>query len=64
MSSRSELGSIRADVEGESTLAGFTKTLGASLKPIPVGPELLAYLDQTKRLEFIKQWQQAIKGGK
>ena len=33
-------------------------------KPIPVGTELLAYLDQTKRLEFIKQWTAAIKGGK
>jgi iron(III) transport system substrate-binding protein len=64
VANQAELGSIRADVEGDSTLAGFTKTLGASLKPIPVAPDLLAYLDQTKRLEFIKQWQQAIKGGK
>jgi iron(III) transport system substrate-binding protein len=64
VASQAELGSIRADVEGETTLAGYTKTLGASLKPIPIGPDLLAYLDQAKRLEFIKQWQQAIKGGK
>src|SRR5207253_7983626 len=58
IANQAELGSIRADVEGEATLAGFTKQLGASLKPIPVGPELLTYLDQAKRLEFIKQWQQ------
>jgi iron(III) transport system substrate-binding protein len=44
------------------TAAGLSKTLGSSLKPIPVGPDLLAALDQTKRLEFIKQWQGAIKG--
>ena len=31
---------------------------------VPVGPELLGFLDQTKRLEFLKQWQQAIKGSK
>jgi iron(III) transport system substrate-binding protein len=64
IANQSELGSIRADVAGEMTAAGLSKTLGASVKPIPVGPELLVYLDQTKRLEFLKQWQQAIKGTK
>jgi iron(III) transport system substrate-binding protein len=61
---QAELGSIRADVEGEMTLAGFTKTMGAKLKPIPVSGELLEYLDQAKRLEFLKAWQTAIKAGK
>jgi iron(III) transport system substrate-binding protein len=64
VANQAELGSIRADVEGDQTLAGLTKTLGNTLRPIPVGPELLAFLDQTKRLEFIKQWQAAIKGTK
>src|SRR5574338_79607 len=62
LANQSDLGSIRADVEGEVTLGSLTKTLGASLKPIPVGPSLLTYLDQAKRLEFLKQWQQALKG--
>jgi len=61
---QAELGAIRADVEGEMTVAGYTKTLGAAAKPIPVSPELLGFLDQTKRLEFLKQWQAAIKGTK
>ena len=60
----SELGSIRNDVEGEMTAAGISKTLGDKAKPIPVSTDLLAYLDQTKRLAFIKQWQAAIKGTK
>ena len=64
VANQAELGSIRADVEGDQTLAGLTKTLGATLRPIPVSPELLAYLDQTKRLEFLKQWQTTIKAGK
>jgi iron(III) transport system substrate-binding protein len=64
IANQSELGSIRADVEGEMTLAGYTKQLGAAAKPIPVSADLLVYLDQTKRLEFIKQWQAAIKAGK
>ena len=61
---QSELGSIRADVEGELTAAGYQKTMGATARPIAVGPELLAFLDQTKRLDFLKQWQAAIKGTK
>jgi iron(III) transport system substrate-binding protein len=59
-----ELGSIRSDVQGEMTAAGYQKQLGASLKPIPVSADLLVYLDQTKRLEFLKQWQAAMRAGK
>jgi iron(III) transport system substrate-binding protein len=62
VANQAELGSIRSDVEGEMTAAGLSKALGSALKPIPVGPELLVFLDQAKRLEFIKQWQAAIKG--
>ncbi len=56
------LGSIRDDVEGTMTEAGLSKTLGNVAKPIPVSDELLGFLDQTKRLDFLKHWQQAIKG--
>jgi iron(III) transport system substrate-binding protein len=52
--------SIRGDVQGENTSATLHKLLGSSVKPIAVGPSLLVYLDQAKRLEFLKQWQQAI----
>ena len=64
IANQSELGSIRGDVEGEMTVAGYTKLLGSAAKPIPVSAELLAYLDQAKRLDFIKQWQAAIRAGK
>jgi iron(III) transport system substrate-binding protein len=64
IANQSELGSIRNDVEGEMTVAGYTKQLGANAKPIPVSADLLVYLDQTKRLDFIKQWQAAMKAGK
>jgi iron(III) transport system substrate-binding protein len=52
--------SIRPDVEGETTAAALTKAVGPALKPIPVGPGLLEYLDQQKRLAFLKKWQQAL----
>ena len=58
-----ELGSIRADVEGELTAGGLAKTLGSALRPIPVSPELMVYLDPAKRRTFLKQWQGANKGG-
>jgi iron(III) transport system substrate-binding protein len=57
---KAALFSIRDDVEGETTAATLNRTLGGTLKPLPVGPSLLVYLDQAKRLEFLKQWQQAI----
>ena len=60
----SELGSIRNDVQGDLTAAAYQKTLGATLKPIPVSADLLGYLDQAKRLDFLKQWQAAMKAGK
>lgn len=64
VANQADLGSIRADVEGEMTAAGLSKTLGATLRPIPVSDDLLGYLDQTRRLDFLKRWQTAIKGGK
>jgi iron(III) transport system substrate-binding protein len=64
IANQAELGSIRGDVEGEMTVAKYTKELGTAAKPIPVSGDLLTYLDQTKRLEFIKQWQAAMKAGK
>ncbi len=59
MANQAQLFSLRADVEGEATAAALTKTLGGSIKPITVGPGLLTYLDQAKRLEFINKWQRA-----
>jgi iron(III) transport system substrate-binding protein len=54
------LGSVRTDVVGEGTAASLTATMGNTLKPIPVSPALLVYLDQAKRLEFLNRWQQAL----
>ncbi len=57
---KAALFSIRPDVQGETTAATLNKEMGSSLKPIPVSPSLLVYLDQSKRLEFLKQWQEAL----
>ena len=57
---KSDLGSIRADVEGEMTLSDLGKRLGNALRPIPVSPELLKFLEAEKRAEFIGEWKTAI----
>lgn len=57
---RAGLFAIRGDVSGEATSAELRRTLGAALRPIPVGPELLEDLDPAKRLAFLARWQKAI----
>ena len=59
IATESQLFSLRGDVEGEATAARLAKSLGGSIKPIAVGPGLLTYQDQAKRVEFIRRWQKA-----
>jgi iron(III) transport system substrate-binding protein len=61
LADRASLSSLRADVEGANSATALGKTLGPGVRPIPLGPDLLvAFSDQTKRLAFLRQWQQAI----
>ena len=61
LANRANLFSLRTDVEGANPAAALVKTLGQSARPIPVGPDVLAsFSDQSKRLAFLRQWQQAI----
>jgi iron(III) transport system substrate-binding protein len=61
LANRATLFSLRGDVEGENSAGALTKALGQSLKAIPVGPDLVASLpDQSKRAQFLRQWEQAI----
>jgi iron(III) transport system substrate-binding protein len=57
---QAELYSIRTDITGKDSGIAFAKELGSAVKPIPVSTDLLAGLDQAKRLEFLKQWQTAL----
>jgi iron(III) transport system substrate-binding protein len=61
MSEKSLVYSIRSDVPGQITAAGLNKELGKALKPIEVNTDILAGLEQNKRLEFMKQWKEALK---
>jgi iron(III) transport system substrate-binding protein len=57
---KSDLFSIRTGVTGEFTQGKLQQEMGDKLRPIPVGPQLLGALDQTKRLAFLKEWQQVV----
>lgn len=61
IANKADLYAIRPDVEGETTASGLKKQLGDALRPVPIGTGLLTYLDQAKRLDFIKQWNSAVK---
>ena len=50
---------IRSDVTGETTSAELSKEIGNGLHPVAVNASLLQYLDQSKRLAFLKQWKEA-----
>ncbi|HUL65857.1 MAG TPA: ABC transporter substrate-binding protein [Burkholderiaceae bacterium] len=64
LATKAGLPSVRQDVAGEYTAAAMSKTLGASLRPIGVGPGLLVFLDRAKQEEFRKQWNDATAGAK
>lgn len=60
LANRASLPSLRADVEGVNSAAALARTLGQSVKPIPLGADLLAsFSDRSKRVTFLRQWQQA-----
>jgi iron(III) transport system substrate-binding protein len=61
IANKADLYAIRPDVDGEHTAAGLKKQLGDALRPVPIGTGLLTYLDQAKRLEFLKQWNSTVK---
>jgi iron(III) transport system substrate-binding protein len=62
IANQADLYSLREDVTGEATVKGVSELIGDKARPVPIGPELLANLDEGKRLEFLKRWQAAMKG--
>jgi iron(III) transport system substrate-binding protein len=61
IANKADLYAIRPDVEGETTASGLKKQLGDALRPVAINTGLLTYLDQAKRLEFLKQWNSTAK---
>jgi iron(III) transport system substrate-binding protein len=62
IANQADLYSLRPDVEGEATVKGVEALIGDKARPVPISTDLLANLDEAKRLAFLKQWQAAMKG--
>ncbi len=54
--------SIRRDVPGEATAERLAAQAGEALRPIPIGPGLMVYLDPIKRRNFLDRWQKSLGG--
>ncbi len=60
LANAARLYAVRADVDGENTAARLKQTLGASERPIVVGPTLIGYLNNQNYRDFILQWKKAL----
>ena len=60
IANEAKLYSLRPDVTGATTSAELIQEIGKGLKPLQVNASLLGYLDQAKRLAFLKQWKEAM----
>ncbi|QDZ29717.1 ABC transporter substrate-binding protein [Noviherbaspirillum sp. UKPF54] len=60
ISNDSKLYAIRSDVHGETSSVELSKEIGNGLKPLQVNVMMLQYMDQAKRLAFLKQWKEAM----
>lgn len=61
MAKEVRLPALNPKVEGENTASSLRERLGTQLRPISIGPGLIAYLDQVKRSRFIDRWNTALR---
>ena len=60
---RNQSPAVSLEVAGrESPAGGMNDLSGLRLKPVPVGPGLLAYLDRATRARLIRRWNAAVSG--
>jgi iron(III) transport system substrate-binding protein len=60
IANRAALYAVRGDVEGESTAARLAQSLGASIRPIALGPGLIGYLNNQNYRDFVREWRKAM----
>jgi len=59
LATRTTLGAVHPRVDGEGTAQALRARLGDAIRPVEIGPGLLATLDTLKRQTLLEQWQQA-----
>ncbi|MEI4485025.1 ABC transporter substrate-binding protein [Frigidibacter sp. MR17.14] len=62
MTEELKLPAVSLKVAGRNSALAMGDLSGGQLRPIPVGPGLLAYLDHARRARLIAQWRAALSG--
>jgi len=55
-----KIAALNPNVTGENTANAMQQALGNQLRPVPVSPGLMVYLDQVKRARLIRRWNDAL----
>jgi iron(III) transport system substrate-binding protein len=63
LAERLRLPAISLEVAGKDSAAAMQEALGARLRPVPVSPGLLAYLDAASRARILADWNAALESG-
>lgn len=61
LATRSDLSAAREEIDGPYGRLGISGAATGPLRPIPIGPGLMTYLDQQKRERFLRNWQTAMR---
>jgi iron(III) transport system substrate-binding protein len=62
LSEKLRLPSVSLEVSGAGSGAAMQAALGDQLRPVPVSPGVLVYLDQAKRARLLRLWTTALAG--
>ncbi len=60
LSEKLRLPSVSLEVSGENSGVAMQAALGDQLRPVPVSPGVLVYLDQAKRQRLLRLWNRAL----
>ncbi len=60
MADRLRLAAVSLEVSGQNSARAMEAALGDQLRPVPVSPGLLVYLDQSKRARLLDLWNDAL----
>ena len=61
MARQLQIAALHPDVTGENTASAMQEALGDQLRPVPVSPGLMVYLDQVKRARTIARWNETLR---
>lgn len=60
MAQQLQIAALNPEVTGDNTANAMQRALGNQLRPVPVSPGLMVYLDQVKRARLIRRWNDAL----